>query len=52
MIIKPFYRWFDLWIGAFVDVPKRRVYFCFLGLGIMVQCDPRVEPTDDDGHVV
>ena len=24
--ITPMFAWYDLWIGVFVDVPKRRVY--------------------------
>ncbi len=28
MTITPFFRWYDLWIGAFVDVPNRTIYIC------------------------
>lgn len=24
--IRPMFAWYDLWVGVFVDVPKRRVY--------------------------
>lgn len=24
--VVPYFKWFDLWIGRFVDVPKRTVY--------------------------
>lgn len=27
---KPFFRWFDFWIGAYVDVEQAAVYVCFL----------------------
>ena len=23
-----FFRWFDLWVGAYVDVPNRTLYVC------------------------
>lgn len=26
MKIRPVFKWFDLWVGVFVDVPKRRLY--------------------------
>lgn len=26
MSIKPIFAWYDLWIGVFVDRPKRRIY--------------------------
>ena len=22
------FAWYDLWVGIFIDRPKRRVYFC------------------------
>ena len=34
MKIKPFYRWYDLWIGAFYDRRKQRLYLCCLGFGV------------------
>lgn len=24
--VRPIFAWYDLWIGVFVDVPKRRLY--------------------------
>lgn len=28
MKITPFFRWYDLWIGAFVDTAKHAIYIC------------------------
>ena len=28
MRVSAFFAWYDLWVGAFVDVDKRRVYVC------------------------
>jgi hypothetical protein len=28
MTITPFFRWYDLWIGAYVDRPNRTLYVC------------------------
>ena len=28
MKITPFFRWYDLWIGAYVDTKNRTVYLC------------------------
>lgn len=37
MRITAFFRWYDLWIGAFVDVKNRAVYICPIPmLGIKV----------------
>jgi len=37
MTVRPVFAWYDLWIGVFIDRPKRRVYIflvpCF---GIVV----------------
>ena len=30
MVVKPIWKWYDLWIGVFVDKPKRRVYVFLL----------------------
>lgn len=35
--VKPFFRWYDLWIGAFIDTKGRAVYICPLPmLGIKI----------------
>lgn len=26
MSIRPIFAWYDLWVGVFVDRPKRRIY--------------------------
>lgn len=26
--VKPFFRWYDLWIGAYIDVENRTAYVC------------------------
>lgn len=28
MTARVFFRWYDLWVGAYVDVPNRAVYVC------------------------
>lgn len=28
--ITVFFAWYDLWVGVFIDRPKRRVYVCLL----------------------
>lgn len=37
--VRPIFAWYDLWIGVFIDRPKRRVYIfpvpCF---GIVIDC--------------
>lgn len=41
MKIRPIFAWHDLWVGCFIDRPKRRLYvFPFPCLGIMVEFDP------------
>lgn len=26
--VRPFFRWYDLWIGAFIDTKKCVIYIC------------------------
>lgn len=26
MKIKPIFAWFDLWVGVFIDLPKKRIF--------------------------
>ena len=28
MKIKPFFRWYDLWVGIYIDKPNKAVYIC------------------------
>lgn len=42
MRVTPFFRWYDLWIGAYVDVDKRTLYVCPLPmLGLKIELAPR-----------
>lgn len=44
MRVRPFFRWYDLWIGVFVDIERRRLYVCpFPMFGVMIGGG------DDDG---
>lgn len=27
---KLFFRWFDLWIGCYIDKPRRSIYVCLI----------------------
>lgn len=37
MRIRPFFRWYDLWIGVYVDMKNRSVYICPIpALGVKV----------------
>ncbi len=35
--ISPFFKWFDLWIGLYIDTKSSAAYICFLTLGIKVE---------------
>ena len=28
MKIRPFFRWYDLWVGVYYDTKNRVIYFC------------------------
>lgn len=28
MLIKSFFRWYDLWVGAYIDAANKTVYIC------------------------
>lgn len=44
MRIKPFFRWFDMWIGAYVDVPNRALYVCPVPmLGVKISLDDDID---------
>lgn len=40
--VKPIFAWYDLWVGVFIDRPKRRIYVfpvpCF---GLVIQLGER-----------
>lgn len=41
MSIKPIFAWYDLWVGAFWDGAKRRLYvFPIPMLGVVIQFPP------------
>lgn len=36
--VRPIFAWYDLWIGVFIDKPKRRIYvFPLPCLGVVIQ---------------
>lgn len=38
MSVRPIFAWYDLWVGAFWDAPKRRLYvFPVPMFGIVIQ---------------
>jgi hypothetical protein len=39
MRVTPFFRWYDLWVGVYVDTKNRAVYICpLLMVGIKIAC--------------
>lgn len=28
--ITPYFRWYDIWVGAYIDKTKKTLYFCLL----------------------
>jgi hypothetical protein len=49
MSIKPIFAWYDLWVGAFWDGAKRRLYiFPVPMLGIMIQFRPITAASKSD----
>lgn len=38
MKIKPLFKWYDLWIGVFIDTKKRCIYvFPFPTIGVVIE---------------
>lgn len=38
MRVTPFFRWFDLWIGAYIDRKNRTIYICPIPmLGVKIE---------------
>jgi hypothetical protein len=46
--VEPFFRWYDLWIGAFVDIRHHALYLCPLPMfGLKIsRCVPLVVVTE------
>lgn len=41
MTVKPIFAWYDMWVGAFWDSAKRRLYiFPVPMLGVVIQFPP------------
>lgn len=39
MKIEPFFRWYDLWIGVYIDIPNKTLYVCPVPMfGIKITC--------------
>lgn len=34
--VKPFFKWFDLWIGLYINPKESTFYLCFFTLGVQV----------------
>lgn len=52
MKLTPFFRWFDLWIGAYVDVKSRALYVCPVPmLGVKVELTPKWTAHAEGLHV-
>jgi hypothetical protein len=50
MSVRPIFAWYDLWVGLFIDRPKRRVYiFPLPCIGIVIERTPR---TAQNAHSV
>jgi len=51
--VRPIFAWFDLWVGIFIDRPKRRIYvFPLPCIGIVIErgpADPTPETDTDHG---
>ena len=44
MRIRPFFRWYDLWIGVYVDVNGRALYICPIPMfGVKIEWKHRSE---------
>lgn len=40
-----FFRWYDLWVGAFIDLERRVIYICPVPMfGVKVSWRPSDEP--------
>lgn len=41
MTIKPFYKWYDFYVGAYWNGRKKKLYLVVLGFGIRIRFGPR-----------
>lgn len=47
MTVRPIFAWYDLWVGAFWDRQKRRLYILPVPcIGVVIQFARAEEPTD------
>lgn len=52
MKIKPFFRWYDLWIGAYWDSNNQALYICPIPmLGIKLDFSRTIKLTAVDGGI-
>ena len=40
MTIRPVFAWYDLWIGAYYDRPRRRLYLMLPMVGVRIEFQP------------
>jgi hypothetical protein len=45
-----FYRWYDLWIGVYIDTEHHVIYFCAFGPGLQFGFAGCVEGEGEDDH--
>lgn len=49
--ITPFFRWYDLWVGAYVDTKGKALYLCPVPmLGVKVEREVPPPPVDRCGY--
>ena len=51
MLIRPFFRWYDLWIGAYWDRANRTLYVCplpMIGVKVVVSAAPPLRPSREE----
>lgn len=45
MKVTGFFRWYDLWVGAYVDTKNRALYICPIPMfGIKIQFQKEAQP--------
>lgn len=51
VLIRPFFRWYDLWVGAYWDRANRTLYVCplpMIGVKVVVSAAPPLRPMPKD----